>query len=242
MSTTNFKIGIFCPTRKRVKMLARLMDSVVSLAAKPERISFHLYIDNDDEATINFIKKVGPQSSIPIHLFIDKHDVRPLSDTYNVLFNNSDVDVMMQFGDDTIMRTKGWDLLIDEAFEKYDDRLALVYGCDGVHDEGFATHYGLHRNWIELLGYASPPYFTADWSDAWMFELAKAVNRNIFVKDLVIEHMHWTQGKSAVDETTMLAELRRRNDNNEMLFRSDEMVAERQASIEKLKQAIGDKQ
>jgi len=237
MPTTNFKIGIFCPTRKRVPMLTRLMNSLVATAAKPERVSFHLYVDDDDTDTLNFLHRII--CPVPVNVIVEKHNTRPLSDTYNVLFEQSDVDVMMQFGDDTIMRTQDWDLKIDEEFSKREDRLALVYGCDGIHDEGFATHYGLHRNWIELLGYASAPYFTADWSDTWMFELASAVGRNVFVKDLVIEHMHWTQGKSAVDETTMLGEHRRQNDNNESLFRSDKMVAERQAAIEKLKQAIG---
>ena len=238
MPTTDFKIGIFCPTRKRVQSLARLMDSIITKASKPDRVSFHLYIDDDDQASLQFATYAKGASKTPVITVVESHNTRPLSDTYNVLFENTDIDVMMQFGDDTVMRTQDWDLLIEDAFRKHDDRLVLVYGRDGIHDEGFATHYGLHRNWIELLGYASPPYFTADWSDAWMFEIAKTVGRNVFVQDLVIEHMHWTQGKSPVDETTMLGETRRKNDNNEEKFRSEVMVNERKQAIEKIQAEI----
>jgi hypothetical protein len=238
MPTTELKIGIFCPTRKRVNSLVRLMNSIAMSAKNPKRVSFHLYVDSDDTETLQFIEQAKAESPLEIFAVVEPPNTRPLSDTYNILFEDSKIDVMMQFGDDTIMRTQDWDVLIDEAFQKYDDRLILAYGHDGIHNEGFAPHYALHRNWIETLGYASPPYFTADWSDAWMFEIAKTIKRNIFIPELMIEHMHWTQGKSPVDETTMLGEARRHNDGNEQLFRSEPMVQQRQQAIKLLQSKI----
>lgn len=238
MQTTKFRIGIFCPTRKRPFQLARLIDSIVNNSSHPERVSFHLYVDSDDEVTLSFLENVKNYTSLNIRAVIENHNTRPLSDTYNVLFENSGVDIMMQFGDDTIMRTSGWDVMIDSAFAQFEDRIALVYGRDGIHNEGFAPHYALHRNWIETVGYASPPYFTADWSDTWMFEIAKAINRNIFLPDLLIEHMHWTQGKSEIDETTVLAEIRRKSGDNEGIFRSERMTKEREEAVRKLRSKI----
>ena len=238
MQTTNMKLGLFCPTRKRVKMLTRLMESAFNLADKPDRIKFRLYVDSDDYETMDHLTKINQDQFTAV---IDKHGVRHLSDTYNVLFHYSDDDVMVQLGDDTVMRTKGWDTLIENAFLEYDDRLVLIYGRDEIHNEKFAAHYSLHRNWIETVGYASPPYFSADWSDTWTFEIAKKLGRTKFINDLIIEHLHWTQGKSEIDETTFLSESRRKNHNNESIYRSEFMIEQREKAYNLLMEKINDK-
>jgi hypothetical protein len=240
--TQRDKIGIFCPTRKRTQSLARLMESILNNANHPERVHFAFYVDDDDVVTLDFLDNVKKNFPVNIVVVKEPHNARPLSDTYNVLYKNCAVDIMMQFGDDTVMRTKGWDTLVEETFRKFDDRLALVYGRDGIHNEGFAPHYALHRNWIDALGYASPPYFTVDWSDTWTFEIAKALNRHVFLPDLLIEHLHWTQGKSPIDETTYIAEMRRRSTNNEEIFRSERMVNERLDAVKKLKERMNESQ
>jgi hypothetical protein len=185
--------------------------------------------------TPDFLRKIDKKFYTTI---VENHGTRHLSDMYNVLFENSDDDVMVQLGDDTIIRTKGWDTLIENCFLEHKDRLVLVYGRDEIHNEKFAAHYALHRNWIETVGYASPPYFSADWSDTWTFEIAKEVGRTRFLNDLVIEHLHWTQGKSSIDETTMLSERRRRSVDNERIFRSEQMTKERKEAIVKLQEKI----
>jgi len=237
IKSDQMKIGVYCPTRKRVASLARLIESIVNNADYPERVTFRFYVDTDDIQTIDFLNDLK-KYPVQYSAIIEEHNTRPLSDTYNILFENSDDDVMMQFGDDTIMRTKGWDTLIQSAFQKYDDRLILVYGRDGIHNEGFAPHYALHRKWIEAVGYASPPYFTADWSDTWTFEIAKSIGRTLFIDELVIEHMHWTQGKMQFDETSQIGENRRRSFDNEGLFRSEKMVKEREIASIKLREKI----
>jgi len=236
--STSPSIGIFCPTRKRPAMLLRLIDSIATNATNIERVHFAFYVDSDDELTQGFIKDLREKTSLNVTAVIEPHGSRPLSDMYNVLYKHCPVDIMMQFGDDTVMRTMGWDVMIEEAFSSYHDRLVLVYGKDGIHNEGFAPHYALHKNWIETLGYASPPYFTADWSDTWMFEIAKQIGRNMFLPGLMIEHMHWSQGKSSVDETTVISEIRRRNHNNEALYRSERMQNERALAVSRLREKL----
>lgn len=238
-TTSPMKIGLFCPTRKRPSSLSRLMNSAFTLADNPGRVKFRLYVDSDDVVTQEFLKtKVRNDLYTGV---IEDHGTRHLSDMYNVLFENSDDDVMVQLGDDTIMRTKGWDTLIENAFLEHEDRLLLVYGRDEIHNEKFAAHYALHRNWIETVGYASPPYFSADWSDTWTFEIAKEIKRTKFLNDLVIEHLHWTQGKSQIDETTIISERRRRRDDNEKIYRSKEMTDLRNQAVALLKEKMNEK-
>jgi len=241
MQTTDTKfstIGIFCPTRKRPASLLSLIKSITENADRPDRVHFALYVDSDDEMTLGLIKELNEKTNLKITVVIEPHNSRPLSDTYNLLYKHCPVDIMMQFGDDTLMRTQGWDSIVENAFERHTDKIALVYGRDGIHNEGFAPHYALHKNWIETIGYVSPPYFTADWSDTWMFEIAKEIKRNVFLPDLLIEHLHWTQGKSQIDETTVLSEIRRKTHNNEALYRSESMKREREEAVAKLREKI----
>jgi hypothetical protein len=58
----------------------------------------------------------------------------------------------------------------------------------------------------------------------------------------LIEHLHWTQGKSPIDETTYIAEMRRRSTNNEEIFRSEKMVNERLEAVKKLKERMNESQ
>ena len=242
MQTTNqnklAQIGIYCPTRKRVASLNRLIESIISTAKNPERVFFRLYVDSDDNQTIDYLKENG--NKLNGNVIVEDYGTRLLSDTYNVLYENANDDLCMQFGDDTIMRTQNWDELIEATFQKYPDKLILAYGNDGIHNSKFSTHYCLSREWIETVGYMSAKYFPVDWSDAWAFEIAKSLDRHVHIPELSIEHAHWTQNKSEFDETYMLAEERRRRFNGEAFFHCNESVNLRKEAVEKLRKKINE--
>lgn len=216
------KIGLYIPTRKRKEKLVNCVYSLYNLAKNKERLNFRFYIDDDDIETLQTVLLLKTQG-INTFLTLEKRNTRPHSDFYNVMFKNSNDDIVFQLGDDCLMRTQDWDSIIEDEFNKIDDKILLVYGCDGIHNEGFAPHYALHRKWVEIIGYMTPKYFTVDWADTWVFEIAKKIDRVKFLPNLFLEHMHWTQGKMEVDETVILTEQRRRASNNESIFRSKEM-------------------
>jgi hypothetical protein len=64
-----------------------------------------------------------------------------------------------------------------------------------------ATHPILSRKWVETLGYASPKYFQGDYADNWLSEIGDLIGRRIFVKEVLIEHLHHSMGKASYDET-----------------------------------------
>ena len=54
-----------------------------------------------------------------------------------------------QMGDDIVLRTLGWDQLVEAVFERWPDRIVFVHGRDGF----------LHRRWVDTLSYFVPPAF-----------------------------------------------------------------------------------
>ena len=227
-------IGILCPTRKRVAHLKRYIESVVSTAQKPERCTFHFLIDNDDNETKEFLESLIKESKIKIKYRSFPHGAVALSDMWNKLYENCEDEIVMISGDDAVMRSSSWDSIVDSVFSQIPDKICLVYGRDGIHDQKFAAQFFLHREWIQTAGYIFPKYYTADWADTWVFEVSKILQRAVYIPDIFLEHMHWSVGKSEIDETVVLAQGRRKSDNNELMFRSPEHFSERLDLVKKL--------
>lgn len=227
-------IGILCPTRKRVVFLDRYIQSILTCADNPQRCTFHFFLDEDDPDTKKYLDDRIAKDNLRVKYQIHAHGSVVLSDMWNKLYETCDDEIVMISGDDAIMRSPHWDSSVAGIFDQVPDKICLVYGRDGIHDQKFATQFFLHRNWIETAGYIFPKCYTADWADTWVFEVSKMLQRSIFIPDIFLEHMHWSVGKSDMDETALLAQARRGNDNNEYRFRSPEHFFERLELVKKL--------
>lgn len=231
-------IGILCPTRKRVATLRRYIDSIVKTADRPDRCTFHFLIDDDDNDTRDYLNSLIQENSFKVKYRSFPCGAVALSDMWNKIYETCDDEIVMISGDDAVMRSPHWDSIIDHIFNQIPDKICLVYGRDGIHDQKFAAQFFLHREWIETAGYIFPKYYTADWADTWVFDVSKILQRALFVPDIFLEHMHWSVGKSEIDETVRLAQARRQSDNNEYMFHSPEHFSERLELVKRLYKKI----
>lgn len=184
-------ISILIPTRKRPHNIQKLWDSITRTVRNPIDIELVLYIDEDDKSYKNLkipYKKVNGERIV-------------LSDMWNVCAKEATNDIMMYCGDDVLFRTKNWDRVVIDTFDKLEDKIGYVFGRDGsVHDGRYGTHGFVHRNWFDALGYICPPVFSGDYSDTWINDVAKLVDRHIFI-DILTEHMHPDFNKTELDDT-----------------------------------------
>jgi hypothetical protein len=226
--TQKYKIGILCPTRKRVDRLKVFIESINANATYKNNCTFHFLVDSDDKDTIAFLTNLcGVYKGSEVKFQIHEPNSVALSDMWNKLYQTCDDDIVLITGDDAIMRTSAWDEIINHVFNQIPDKIGMVYGRDGIHDAKFAAQFFLHREWINAAGYIFPPYYTADWADTWVFDVATIIKRAFFIEHVFLEHMHWSIGKSEMDETVVLAQARRGTDNNEFKFHSLEHFSER---------------
>jgi hypothetical protein len=219
-------ISILIPTRKRPHNIQKLWDSITRTVHNPIDIELVLYIDEDDKSYKNLkmpYKKVNGERIV-------------LSDMWNVCAKEATNDIMMYCGDDVLFRTKNWDRIVISAFDKLEDKIGYVFGRDGsVHDGIYGTHGFVHRNWFDALGYICPPVFSGDYSDTWINDVAKLVDRHIFI-DILTEHMHPDFNKTELDDTYKEKYERMNRDKTADIYFS--MASERYDDANKLRKVM----
>lgn len=221
-------ISVLIPTRKRRAGLERAVRSAIDTAANPRSLEFVAYVDLDDQDTyadfpldIKFV--IGPRIV--------------LSNTWNKCAKVSTGEILCQGNDDCIWRTGGWDLDVENEFAKWRDRIVLVHGSDGTElpsgSKGkFGPHPFVHRKWVETLGYFTAPFFSSDYGDTHLNDLANAIGRRRYLP-FVIEHMHFWLGKGPQDQTSNDRLERHSRDNVDQLYK--DLAPLREVDIEKLK-------
>jgi hypothetical protein len=223
-------ISLCCPSRGRPDNVRRLISSARDTAANKKEIEFVFYFDDDDEIS----KPLLADSSIfDGQLAVGIVGARTvLSECSNVCAAKARGEILQYCGDDIVFRTQNWDRLVTRAFAAVPDRILLVYGRDGIQDENLATHGFLHRRWVDTLGYLCPPYFSSDWSDTWLSEVAMSIGRLAYVPELYTEHMHFWNGKAPLDQTHLERLERGARDKVQALYA--EKALERQRDAAKL--------
>ncbi len=226
----NPNITLLVPTRKRHLLLQRMWDSALETAKYPELLELSVYVDDDDIATQEHLKTMKGNIKITIGKRIT------LSDMPNETYKKATSDILTGGGDDVIYRTKNWDEIVMNVFNRYKDKLVLVYPNDLIFGNKLATIFFLHRRWIETLGYYLPPYYSCDMGDVWMDEVSKLLGRRIYLSDVIVEHMHYRNGKAPFDEIYAEGEARGKKDDVWKLYYSH--LDKRLDDIEKLRNAM----
>ncbi len=157
-----------------------------------------------------------------------------LSATWNECFTYAHGDIVMQGNDDVLFRTPGWDQAVEDAFSQIPDRIAFVHGQDLHQPPGtFGTLGFLHRTWVKAVGYVTPPYFSSDYGDTWLNDVANALDRRVYLPEVITEHMHPAAGKAEWDQTHMERLARGSRDDVAGLYAS--LAPAREEDVRKLR-------
>jgi hypothetical protein len=192
-------ISFICPTRGRPNNIVRFIKSSISTCSDPSNLHLYFYVDEDDSITINNISNIKNQFPIDINFTIGERT--KMSNMFNILGNQAKDGIIFWCGDDIIMETENWDIEIQNQFNKFSDKILLVYGDDCNQHEALATHFFIHKNWIKVLGYIVPDLFTGDWVDTWIMDIANKPNRRIYLSHVKTNHLHPVYGKGQMDLT-----------------------------------------
>lgn len=106
-------------------------------------------------------------------------------------------DILGFIGDDHRFRSRGWDTRIQNALKGG----GIAYGDDLVQGPNLPTQWFVSTGIVEALGWFALPqcrHFYLD--NAWL-ELGKAANCLHYLPEVKIEHLHFSYGKSKLDET-----------------------------------------
>lgn len=211
--------------------MAKMWKSAYSLSKDKNNLEVVFYIDNDDQLSLNKTLELQDRYD-HIEYIVGERIV--LSEMWNVAYTIGSGPIFMHCGDDIIFRTQNWDLKVRKAFNKYNDKIVFAFGDDGAPNtriQNFGTHGFIHQNWIDAVGYFVPPYFSSDYNDVWLNDIADAIGRKVNV-DILTEHMHPTHGKGSWDQTHQERLIRAKKDNVHDLY--PKLAHLRNEDVEKL--------
>jgi hypothetical protein len=214
-------ISVLCPTRNRPENVRRLVSTGVATAAGPVEFVFRC----DDDAPGSVPGDVAARDDVTV---VEGPRI-VMSDLWNECWREASAEVFMQCGDDIAFRTPGWDAIVLAEFGRHPDRIVFVHGLDGLRENTWGSHGFLHRRWTDITGYFTPPYFSCDYSDTWLNELANRAGRRVLV-DILTEHLHPNAGKHPWDQVHADRAARGLRDGVEALYASLEPERERDAA------------
>lgn len=114
-----------------------------------------------------------------------------MCDAVNIAAKTVDTEFIGFIGDDHHVRTPGF----DEIFEHELEDSRIVYGNDLLMGEKLATHCVMKTEVVKRLGYMAIPGLIHLFMDNFWMELGAK-----YVPEVIIEHMHYSVGKSSEDE------------------------------------------
>lgn len=234
-------ISVLCPTHKRPALQSRFAESVINNCQDQNFVEIIFGIDSDDDLALTTAKKLKEtygENMIRVKII---EPGEKLSQMQNLCYHMAIGGIICSAADDVIFRSKNWDEVVRQEFNKFEDKIILLWSDDGHWNGELAAHTFLHRNWIETTGYVNPPYFYTGWSDKWNQEVAQSIGRGVLIRDrdvLFLEHAHVTFGKMESDETSIkLADLSSKHDGH-ALYNSPEIIECRRSDIKKLQKFI----
>lgn len=209
-------ITIIAPTRGRPTQLRNMINSAVSLAAKPELVSVGLYVDNDDGVTQVEVEKMRGEG-LPVVMHVGpRHFRTSMYDTVYQKHFRGDSRIVAYGSDDFYIDTQGWDDVVRKAFDEYEDKILLVGGDDGYNKDTI-THGFTHSKVIEVLGMFGPTYFTADWFDRYLCDVFEELDRCKRI-DIRTPHNHYAAGTGVIDKTMQEKNMRVNSGANFRLY------------------------
>lgn len=102
-------------------------------------------------------------------------------------------------GDDHLPRTRGWDTAFVETLRRRGT--GYVYGNDLIQGEQIPTQVAMTADIPRAFGWFANPICKHLFADNMWRDLGKAARCIRYLPDVVVEHLHYTAGRSADDST-----------------------------------------
>lgn len=139
-------------------------------------------------------------------------------------------------GDDHRARTVGWDTRYLETLRELGT--GLVYGNDLFQGQAIATQVAMTSDIPKKLGYMTPPGFDHLCVDVVWNDWGVALDKLVYLDDVIIEHVHYLAGKSKFDKTYAVVNSPQMGANDSAEYRRYHDSGEFQADVEKLQELL----
>jgi hypothetical protein len=220
-------ISILVPTKNRVFNIKKLVYYALGNATRPENIEIIFYVDYDDYESQNYISSYKNDK---IFWTTTKEKVL-FSDMWNYCYNASSGRYLMLCGDDVTFETNGWDIIVKNIFDKYEDKLVYVVPYDGNANGVLGVHGFLSREWVDIVGFFTPPYFSYWYADTWIDEISKKIGRFHYTPEIKVIHNHWESPNRTFVDDLYIQNKKKLNDQLHQLWKDKQQERNQQANL-----------
>jgi hypothetical protein len=178
-----------CPSRERPHNIKRLFDAWKELGSTPGI----LWVDLDDKHFREYWDIELPRGWSRI-----AHERVSLGAIFNRVFEICpDEPWYGLLGDDVLPRTKDFDLQLIKAAGSD----GMAYANDLLKGEKHAAHPVIGGDLIRRLGWIAPPGMEKLYIDNVLMDVASVMNKAHYLPDVIMEHLHFSNGKAPNDAT-----------------------------------------
>lgn len=191
------QINVIVPTRDRVGGFERLKKSWKETTNGLSTLTPVVDIDQVEDyqhltADINLVVS-GAESS-----------VWKINAAARVLIEDINPAAIIGFvSDDFVFRTPDWET---EIITWQHVNRGICYCNDLLQGENLPTAVFIHRDIVKALGYMGLPSLKHYYVDNYWLDLGHRLGRIKYFPDIVIEHQHWSNNKTAKDKLYSITE------------------------------------
>jgi tetratricopeptide (TPR) repeat protein len=171
------------PTRARTEKIQRVFECIRSTVEHINLVDVWLYVDDDDEATLQYIKsEEWRQYEINISWYIGK-PTKSMGDMLNQLWQRCSTNpgIYLPFCDDNTIETPHWDAILRDFMAKHQDGIMLGYLIDPEHASYQVTIPVPSAQWLNNLGYLITSRFYFWFDDKWLDQIAEMTQRKVLI-------------------------------------------------------------
>lgn len=191
-------ITVIVPSRGRPESALQLITSVVD-TRRVSSTTVVLAIDATDP-TLGLYQEVAniyPNVS-RIEVVKGGWMVAALNEAATRVTANSAITAIGFLGDDHRPRTPGWDASYLSALKELG--AGIVYGDDLLQHDFVPTQCAMSASIIRELGWMAHPSLKHMYVDTLWRDMANVAGKLRYLPDVIVEHMHYLNGKATEDE------------------------------------------
>jgi hypothetical protein len=188
-----------CPSRNRPERLKTMLDSFKRTKSKTTDIV--IYVSEDDpqlEVYKLLMSKYEPKDLLIIG------PRRYLSEAINYCVKISPgYDFYQEVNDDHVYKTRGWDRILISEINRSGNGWGIAFGRDLLNDKinkKLPSAAVISANVIKYLGHFFYPEIKHTYVDNYLRDIGEGMGRLFYCPKAIIEHRHFLNGKSPIDE------------------------------------------
>ena len=191
------KLLVLVPSRERPQNVARLGAVARSTMYGGGSL---LFIFDEDDSQLEASQAAADENKWPYEV---QENLITVPKVNLAASRHLDSRFLMFLGDDHIPRTSGWDDCILAGFEKLGGT-GYVYPW-GMGREDTPEICAISTDIVKALGWFGLPAINHFYVDNVWADIGNGAGCLLFLRDVILEHMHWTFGKGPMDHINQRA-------------------------------------